>query len=158
MKFSQWTLAHRAFQVGVVLKGLDSLIEVIGGIALLVTIKPEIEQLVRLLTRDELSEDPDDLVANSLIRISRRLSVQSQHFAGCYLIGHGAIKLGLAIGLLRGVHWAYPAALIILTLFIVYQFYRITYTHSLMLLLFTLLDVVIVLLIFREWRSTKPQA
>lgn len=150
-------LAHKAFQFGVALKGLDGLVETVGGIALLLTSKPAIEQLVRLLTQNELSEDPSDFVANLLIRSSQRLSTQTQHFAGFYLLGYGVIKLGMAACLLRGLRWSYPVALVILTLFVAYQIYRIAHTHSVVLLLLTLLDSVIVLLIFREWRAARPR-
>jgi uncharacterized membrane protein len=157
VKITPRVLAHRAFQVGVILKGLDGLVEAVGGLALLIINKPEIQQLVRLLTYNELSEDPNDFVANLLIHTSQRLSIRTQHFAGLYLLGYGVIKLGLTAGLLRGLRWSYPVALVILTLFVAYQVYRIMHTHSVVLSLLTLLDVAIVLLIFREWRSTKSQ-
>ena len=157
LKLKSRHLAHKAFQLGVALKGLDGLVETVGGIVLLTTGKPKIERLVRLLTQNELSEDPNDFVANLLIHTSQRLTTQTQHFAGFYLLGYGVIKLGLATCLLRGLRWSYPVALVILTLFVAYQLYRITHTHSVVLLLLTLLDSVIVLLIFREWLSTRPQ-
>jgi uncharacterized membrane protein len=160
MNITYRTLAHQAFKIGVILKGLDGLIETAGGITLLFTSKPAIEQFVRLLTHGELSEDPTDFVANLLVRISQHLSIHTQYFAGFYLLGYGIVKMGLAAGLLRGLRGAYPAAVVILTLFVAYQAYRITHTHSLVLMLLTLLDAVIVLLIFREWRnrSTRSQA
>ena len=158
MHFSRQILAHRAFQIGVILKGFDGLIETVGGIALLFTTKPAIEQFVRLLTQGELSEDPTDFVANLLVRISRHLSIHTQYFAGLYLLGYGIVKLGLAVGLLRGLRAAYPTALAILTLFVAYQIYRIMHSHSAVLMLLTLLDAVIVLLIYREWRSRRSLA
>jgi len=157
MNISLRILSHQAFKIGVLLKGFDGLIEAVGGITLLLSSKPDIEQLVKQLTHGELSEDPTDFVANLLVRISQHLSVHTQHFAGFYLIGYGAIKLGLAAGLLLGLRWSYPVALAVLTLFVAYQIYRITHTHSVVLLLLTLLDVVIVLLIFREWRSKNAK-
>lgn len=150
-------LAHRAFQIGIILKGLDGLIETAGGITLLFTSKPAIEQFVRLLTHGELSEDPTDFVANLLVHLSQHFSIHAQYFAGFYLLGYGIVKMGLTAGLLRGLRGAYPAALVILTLFVAYQIYRITQTHSVLLMLLTLLDAVIVLLIYREWRSTSSQ-
>lgn len=147
-------LAHQVFKIGVILKGLDGVIEFAGGITLLFTSKPAIEQFVRLLTRGELSEDPTDFVANLLVHLSRHLSIHTQYFAGFYLLGYGIVKLGLAACLLRGLRWSYPVALVILTLFVAYQIYRIMQTHSVVLMLFTLLDAAIVLLIFREWRTS----
>ncbi|WP_229516668.1 DUF2127 domain-containing protein [Paraburkholderia terrae] len=45
------------------------------------------------VTRDEFAEDPHDPVANVLLHIVHHLSVDSQRFAGLYLMGHGVIKL-----------------------------------------------------------------
>jgi uncharacterized membrane protein len=80
------------------------------------------------------------------------LSTSTQHFAGAYLLAHGIIKVVLAVGLLRGLRWSYPTALAVLAAFIVYQVYRFYQTHSLAMAVFTGLDMVIVLLIWLEWK------
>ena len=69
-----------------------------------------------------------------------------------YLLVHGVIKLALVAGLLRGLRWMFPLALIVLAAFIGYQLYRFAHIPSWSLGLFTLLDVVVVALIAREWR------
>lgn len=145
-------LYHRAFDVGILLKGLDGLLECIGGLALLLTTRREILAAVGWLTRAELIEDPGDFVATHLAHLAQQLSLGTQHFAGFYLLGHGVIKLGLVIGLLRGARWSYPAAVVFLTAFIGYQGYRLAHTPSLALSLLTALDIAVVLLIIREWR------
>lgn len=151
-----WTrLSHRAFEVGILLKGLDGLLELLGGCALLLTNQHAIRRAVAWLTRTELLEDPHDFVANHLIVLARHLSIGTQHFASAYLIAHGTIKLGLVIGLLRGVRGAYPVALMVLTAFIGYQCYRLAHGSSAALLLFTAIDIVVVLLIARGWRLRR---
>ncbi len=143
---------HRAFEVGILLKGLDGLLELLGGGALLLTHQQAIRHAVAWLTRTELIEDPGDFVASHLVRLAQQLSIETQHFAGVYLIVHGAIKVGLVVGLLRGVRGSYPAALVVLTAFIGYQCYRLAHAPSVSLLLLTAIDLVVVLLIAREWR------
>jgi uncharacterized membrane protein len=155
MKLNLEVLSHRAFDIGVILKGFDGILEFGGGTALLLTSQPAIRHAISFLTHEELIEDPHDFLANLLVHMSHNLSIHSQHFAGFYLLGHGAIKVGLAIGLLRGVLWSYPAALLFLTAFISYQLYRITYTHSVVLSLVTLFDLIIVGLIWHEWQRLK---
>lgn len=152
MKSDWGAIYHRAFDIGIILKGLDGLVEVIGGITLLVTNQPAIRSAVAWLTHKELIEDPNDVVANHLVHMARQLSVDTQHFAGIYLLAHGVIKIGLVAGLLRGLRWSYPVAAVILTAFIGYQAYRLLHTHSISLGLLTALDVAVVLLIIREWR------
>lgn len=92
-------------------------------------------------------------IAAWLLHAAEHLSSGTQHFASAYLLVHGAIKVGLVAGLLRGWHAAYPLALVLLTAFIGYQCYRLFRFHSPVLGVFTAIDIVIVLLIWHEWRS-----
>ncbi|MDA3913375.1 DUF2127 domain-containing protein [Oleiagrimonas sp.] len=153
MKFDRDTLYHWMFDIGVALKGLDGLLEVLGGAALMVTTLPFIIRIVGDVTGAELSEDPTDFVANHLRDMAQHLSVGTQHFVSFYLLGHGIIKLVLVTGLLRGWRWSFPAATIALSAFIAYQTYRLTYAPSALLLLLTILDVAIVALVVHEWRT-----
>ena len=68
MKFDWAILSHRAYKIGILIKGLDGLQELAGGGALLLTSRPAIRQAVALLTRQELIEDPHDFVANHLLQ------------------------------------------------------------------------------------------
>jgi uncharacterized membrane protein len=141
---------HRLFSLGVWLKGIDGVLEIAGGVLLLAAGPGAIGNVVRFLTQRELAEDPQDLVANALRHAVHGLGPHAQLFGAGYLIGHGAVKIGLVAGLLRGKLWAYPAALAVLSIFIAYQLYRLLYAYSLPLALLTVLDAVIVFLIWRE--------
>lgn len=146
-------LYHRLFDLGVALKGLDGLLEVLGGMALVFTTRPMIVGIVARLTREELSEDPHDFVATHLVSLAHHLSLGTRHFLAIYLLGHGAIKIVLSVGLLREWRWAFPSGTLVLLAFIGYQCQRLA-SHGVtpMLLALTLLDVAIVLLVVREWR------
>lgn len=61
----------------------------------------------------------------------------------------------LVAGLLREKLWAYPASIVVFGLFIFYQLARFRYTHSVELLLLTVLDVIIILLTWHEYRFLK---
>ena len=98
------------------------------------------------VTREEFAEDPHDLVANLLLHSVQHLSVGAQKFAAIYLLAHGVIKLWLIIGLPQETLWYYPVSMAVFGLFIVYQLYRSSFTHSIWLLLITALDVVILAL------------
>lgn len=148
-------LAHRAFLAGMVFKGVDGCLELIGALALFVTTRPEIQRVVAWLTREELAEDPNDFFATHAVSMAQHLTAGTQHFAAAYLLVHGAIKLALVAGLLRGLRWMFPVALIVLTAFVGYQLYRLAHVPSWALGLFTLLDVVVIALIGREWRARE---
>lgn len=65
------------------------------------------------------------------------------------------MKLALVIGLLRNRMWAYPVSLIVMSLFIVYQLYRYSYTHSAALIALSIFDVVVIGLIWHEYRLVR---
>ncbi|MHB8885982.1 MAG: DUF2127 domain-containing protein [Methylovirgula sp.] len=62
------------------------------------------------------------------------------------------MKLWLIIGLLRKKLWYYPVAIVVFGLFIAYQLYRYAFSHSVWLLLITVLDVVVIGLTWHEYR------
>ncbi|MGN6788606.1 MAG: DUF2127 domain-containing protein [Rhodanobacteraceae bacterium] len=146
-------IAHLAFVAGMILKGVDGCLELIGGMALLLTSRAEIRHAVAWLARQELAADPTGFFADRTASMAQHLTAGTQHFATAYLLVHGAIKLVLVAGLLRGIRWVFPTALAILTVFIGYQLYRLTVRPSWLLGTLTLIDVVVVLLVWREWRT-----
>lgn len=146
---------HRLFLIGVFIKGLDGLLELTSGILLLLVSRADLNNVVLNLTAPELAEDPDDLIANFLRHAVHHLSLNTKYFASIYLLIHGAVKVSLMVGLLRGKLWAYRPALFVLVIFVLYQIYRYSHTHSLALLVFTVLDVLIILLVFFEYRSRR---
>ncbi|MDE2271801.1 MAG: DUF2127 domain-containing protein [Xanthomonadaceae bacterium] len=155
MKFNTKNWWHRAYEIGIVLKGIDGALEVAGALALFLTSQVAIRSVVAFLTREELAEDPNDFIANHAVHMAQNLSAGTRHFAALYLFVHGAIKVGLVIGLLRGLRGAYPIALLFLMAFIGYQIYRLAHASSLALMAFTIIDILIVILIAHEWQRVK---
>jgi uncharacterized membrane protein len=149
------SLLHRLFDVGVGLKGIDGVLEVIGGLVFLIARPETLTALVRFLTAHEISEDPSDLIANALRTGMQHLVANTKVFAGAYLLGHGLVKIVLVAGLLRGARWSYPTALWFLGCFVAYQTYRIALTHSLGLVVLTVFDLAVMYLIWREYRLWK---
>jgi uncharacterized membrane protein len=147
------------FKIGLVLKGLDGILEVAGGILLLFLSPHAIEHLVRALTAHELSEDPHDLIARYLLHTTAHLSHGTTLFGAIYLLSHGIAKIVLVALVLRDKLWAYPWLIILLLAFIAYQLYRITAVHfSIGLTLLTVFDAFLVWLTWREYRAKRaPQ-
>lgn len=146
---------HRLFEVILTLKGIHALIEIVGGFFLYFASQEFIYKMVFFITQDELLENPQDFLSNYLIKSAGSLSIDSSHFAVFYLLSHGIIKIVLVTELLRKRLWAYPASIVVFGLFIIYQMYRFTFTHSLWLILFTLLDVLVIWLTVHEYRYMK---
>ncbi len=153
--FKSGDLLDRAFAVGIILKGLDGVLEVVGGVLLLVVKPSTIDQLSRALTQHELSEDPHDFLATNLLHAADRLTGPSLEFGALYLLSHGLIKIVLVAALLRDKIWAYPWMIAFLIVFIVYQVYRMTFAFSIGLLGLTVFDIVVVWLTFREYGKQR---
>lgn len=146
---------HRLFLASVWIKGAVGLLQVLGGCLLLIVSQSRLIAIAVLLTRPELAEDPGDSIALFLRHSAEQFGTGAQTFASLYLVTHGLIKILLVAGLLRRKMWSYPASLWVLGTFIVYQCYRYTETHSIWLVLLTVLDVAVILLVWREYRLRK---
>lgn len=143
---------HLIFDISLWFKGAFALAEIAGGIAIYFISQQFMLAIALWVTQEEFAEDPHDLIANSLLHAVQNFSVSTQHFAAIYLLAHGIIKLWLITGLLRQRLWYYPVAMMVFTAFIAYQLYRFTYTHSMWLVLITVLDTVVIVLTWHEYR------
>jgi uncharacterized membrane protein len=145
----------RLFEIGIILKGVDGLAELLGGLLLLFVTPGDIHHLVAVLTQSELSEDPNDVVARYLLHTASGLTGNAVIFGAVYLLVHGAVKVVLVIALLLNKLWAYPLMITVLLIFIGYQLYRIVLDPSAGLIALTVFDALIVILTWREYRRQR---
>jgi uncharacterized membrane protein len=148
-------LLDRSFQIGIVLKGLDGVLELIGGVLLLAVSPATINRITAVLTQHELSEDPHDVIATHLLRLSHGLTGSAVGFAAAYLLLHGLVKVVLVLALLRNTLWAYPWMIAFLVAFIGYQLYRIALHITPGLTALTIFDAIIVWLTWREYQKQR---
>ena len=154
-RFKRGDLLDQAFLVGIVLKGLDGVLEVGGGLLLLLVSPSTIDQVTRTLTQHELSEDHHDFLATHLLRISGSLTTATLRFGAVYLLLHGVVKIVLVGALLRNKLWAYPWMIAFLLAFIIYQLYRMTFAPSVGLGGLTVFDVIVTWLTIREYQKQR---
>lgn len=148
-------IVHVLFDISAIGKGIDGALEIVGGAALFFISPMKIHSIVRILTQHELSEDPHDHVASYLLNGTQHLSSGVQVFAAVYLLWHGVVKVGLVTALLLRQRWAYPAAILAFLLFLAYQLYRYSHTHSPELLALSLADVVVITLTWFEYKRLR---
>ncbi len=152
-------LLHVLYEIGIWFKGIDGVVEFIGGVLFLAASKALLTRWVIHLTQHELIGDPTDWIATHLRHAVAHLSSNTKVFASLYLVGHGATKILLVwVGLWRRKLWAYPTAIIVLSAFICYQLYRVLHRNSVMLIVLSSLDFIIVLLIWREYGVERHRA
>jgi uncharacterized membrane protein len=151
-------LLDQTFEVGIILKGLDGVLEVIGGLLLLVVSPATIDRLVTSLTQHELSEDPHDFLATHLLKTAHGLTGSAVLFGAVYLLAHGVMKVILVAALLKDQLSAYPWMLGFLAVFIAYQLYRLSFKPSVGLTALTTFDAAIAWLTYREYRKQRTVA
>ena len=144
-----------AFRVSLFIKGVFALLEIAGGVLAYFISQKLLVSFITAITQDELVEDPNDFVANYLLHLAQDFSISTQYFTAFYLLRHGVLKLFLIAGLLRERLWYYPLATIVFALFIVYQLYRFSFTHSVWLLVITILDMLVIWLTWREYKYLR---
>lgn len=152
---SRW--AHRIFWIGILFKTLDGVLETLGGIALLTISNRTIMDLTYTVVGPELAEDPNDWLANHLLTWTLQLSANAKLFAIVYLLVHGIVKLVIVVTIWLGRLWAYWLAGIVFSLFVVYQMARFTVTGSLLMLLLTAVDLVVIALLPPEHRRLAAE-
>jgi uncharacterized membrane protein len=145
----------RVFEIGIIAKGLDGLVELVGGVLLLFVTPGGIHHLAAVITQGELSEDPHDVVARYVLHTANGLTGSAVLLGAIYLLAHGAVKVVLVIALLMNKLWAYPCMIIVLLIFIGYQLYRIALDPSAGLIALTFFDALIVALTWREYRRQR---
>jgi uncharacterized membrane protein len=156
-RFLDEKVLHVAFEAMLLVKGAFAVMEIVAGVASHYVTHDLVLKLVERLTREEILEDPHDLIANYLLHSAQHLSVGTRNFATVYLVSHGVVKLWLIAGLLRARLWYYPLAMSIFGLFIAYQLYRFSHTHSFWLIVLTAVDVVVIALTWHEYRYLRSR-
>lgn len=157
MKLKREKLIHDAFDVGISIKGVDGVLEIIGGILFLFASPKRVSNIIDILTRHELSQDPNDIFANFLINTAHGFSTSAQFFGSLFLLSHGIIKVFLVGALWKGKHWAYPLAISIFSLFTVYQMYRYFLKPSPLLIILSILDVFVIILTWLEYKRMRKE-
>lgn len=147
-----WT---RFFWIGIIGKGLDGLLEVVGGLLLLFATPGQLGSLIVAVTREELSEDPGDFIATHLLHVADNITNQGIVFAAWYLLLHGAAKVILVLALLGKRYWAYPWMLALLLVFIAYQGFELIVAPTISLAALTIFDVAVTVLTWHEYQRHK---
>jgi len=157
MQVSHGTLLDRTFYVSLILKGLDGVLELIGGLVLLLVSPAQIQAVVAAATRGEILEDPHDWLSNLLIHYAGQLNVSLTLFGAFYLLVHGLVKVVLVAAVLKEQLWAYPWMIGFLVAFIAYQGYELTRSFTVGLLLLTVFDIFVVVMTVIEYGRQKAK-
>ncbi|MEK7658651.1 MAG: DUF2127 domain-containing protein [Patescibacteria group bacterium] len=150
-------LLDKAFEIGVLIKAFFGFFEILGGIFLTISGEKIINNFVIFITQQEIINDPNDIIANYLIRLSEDFSFGTQIFAVSYLLFHGIVNIFLAVVLLKDKLWAYPLAIELFCAFLAYQIYKYFHSFSPILLFLIIFDLFVVLIIWLEYKRHRKR-
>lgn len=132
--FAENKVVHRLFEATILLKGIHGIWETVVGFLFLVLSRETIIKFIFLVTQNNLS-------------------INTKDFIGFYLLFYGVINLFLVVLLLKNKIWAYPTAIVLFILFLIYQIHRYFITYSGILLFLIILDIVVILLTWLEYKK-----
>jgi len=150
---------HWFFETGVVLKGINAVVEVAGGLALLLIPTASLQSWIRTVLNPLIRHDPDSFASRMGLRLVERLTDAGQDFAALYFLTHGVVKIFVVICLLRGWMWSYPLGVAVFAGFIGFQTWEFfAGSHSWFMIAMNVLDLVLIALTLNEWRQKKALA
>ena len=149
------TLLHGLFEASLVIKGLLCSAEALAGLGLLFAPNQLVARLVYWLTHFEIADKPGDTMAAWTQRAVEQFPIGTQGFYGWYLLAHGGLKVAMVAMLWARILWAYPAAMVVLGGFVIYQLAEFIHTGSPFLLVLAVFDLFMIGLIWQEYRVLK---
>lgn len=103
----------------------------------------------------EIAEDPSDVLYHVVNTFLSHGVTEVTYFLAFYFIFWGFLDVFLSICLLREKLWAFPLSVLLIGIFLLYELFRFSYTHSYILLGVILADLCILILILKEWNLIK---
>jgi uncharacterized membrane protein len=149
------TTGERLFRFALIVKGLDGAAELVGAVALLLVPAAAVHQLVADVLARDLLGPPGGFLARHLVAGTAEFASGNRTFVVLYLGLHGVVKLALVAALLRRWLPAYPVAVVVLAVFVAYEVYRAVHTGSVVLPFLAALDVLVIVLVVREYRVLR---
>jgi uncharacterized membrane protein len=147
------SLLDKLFILGIVVKGLDGLAELAAGLALLVSPTLVHEVLSGIVGKTSGSHGHTMLfISQYIARLDKDLAASGLTFLIIFLLSHGVIKIILVYCLLKKITRAYPAAVAVLGVFLIYQVYVFILSPTIGMAFLCLLDAAIIGLVWREYR------
>ena len=127
-------------------------LRIILGTALLRMTGQTISDFVYSLLSHEITGKMTDVVLEKIYIFSEIHEITITYFIAFYFIFWGTVDIVLSLCLLNHIRKAFPIAMGLIVLFILYSIFRFTFTHSLVLAGVIILDFIILYLINDEYK------
>lgn len=138
------------FRVGLVMKGVDSVFEVIGGALFLFPMK--LARYLAVLSQHEVYRH-HQVLAGRIDRLADTIQLHTHLGEAAYLIVHGLAKVVLIVAIFRGRRWGYVGLIAVLGCYTAIELVRAVTTREIVTGVLGLFDAFVVALIAKEYRA-----
>ncbi len=138
------------FKIGMWWRIFYGSLNILLGLYFLTVNNMNLSDLLKNIMGYELAEDPGDILYSITNSFTHDTSLKVTYFLAFYFLFWGILDVFLSINLLRERHWAYTTSLILISLFVVYEIFRVSHNHSIILAIVIVIDIFILYLIRRE--------
>jgi uncharacterized membrane protein len=136
------------FRVGLIVKGVDAVFEMIGGVLLSMPVK--LARYLLVLSEHELYKNHKALSGN-LGHLAASVQRHPSLPEAAYLLVHGGAKVILIVAIFRGKKWGYTGLIGVLSFFTIIELGRAITAHEIVTGCLGLFDLGVVLLIAKEY-------
>lgn len=142
----------RAFEISLLLKGIDGIVETVSGI-LFLFVKP---QWILDVAHGIVGYQPHNFITRHILESAKHFDKGAAIFAALYLLSHGVVKLVLIVAILREKLWAYLGLVLLTIAFTIYQLYHLIFVRvSFSFIALTLFDFIVIYLTTVEYGRQK---
>lgn len=145
-----YRLAHRAFLLGLFLKGVNATFELLVGALLLIIPFDTLQSWAAAAVAWLVSVVPFDWVGRIAGSLAH-LHPGTLAFVAWYFLSHGVLKAVVIACLFQGKRWAYPLGIVIFVGFGVYQTWEIFHGGGVFYWVLNGLDATLIALTAMEW-------
>ena len=149
---------HRLFVATLFAKGVLGVVQLATAAAIYFGVLQQLPRIAQWLVEQELSEDPNDFIATQFLSWANIVPTSNTTFYTLYFGAHGLLHVIIVAALLWGARWAYHAAVVVLSGFVIYQLFEWFSVGGRMLLILSAIDLAVIYLTVREKRDRKNQA
>jgi uncharacterized membrane protein len=152
------SIFKKTFNVALVIKAIDGILEVISGALTAFVSNSSLNVFLESIRQGVASSHESGLLDKGILALEKDLNLRSQSILGSFLLSHGIIKIIIVYYVLKGRLWAYPAAIIVFSLFTVIQAIQLISGFSITVAALTIFDILVVILTSIEYREIKKRS
>lgn len=150
---------HKLFEIGLIIKLIDGISNIIGAIFLYFINSDKLVSIFEKIFSHEIIQDPQDFLANFLINFLinffTNITISTKYFLIIYLLIHGIVKILIVKGLWNKKKSSYIFASILFSIILLLEIYKIINEFSYFLMFLIIVDIITLSLIKIEYIRLK---